>query len=164
MRRPSSRGLLLAAAAALSIALGTLAARAAGGDSDWSLPGLSGGTLSSKDVAAGDTIVVVFASWAPKCRDVVERTNPVAARWSGRARVALVDFQEEASDVSSFLAGKSPGAPVYLDGDGTFAKQHQVTTLPSLVVFHDGTFHNLGQLPDDPDAALSRELPARPHS
>jgi thiol-disulfide isomerase/thioredoxin len=162
MRRPSSRGLLLAAAAGVSIVLGSIAASAA--DSEWSLPGLSGGSLSSKDVSSGDTIVIVWASWAPKCRDIVERTNPVAARWSGRARVALVDFQEEAADVSSFLAGKSPGAPVYLDGDGTFAKQHQVTTLPSLVVFHDGTFRNLGKLPDDPDPVLSRELPARPHS
>jgi thiol-disulfide isomerase/thioredoxin len=126
---------------------------------DWRLPGLSGGALSAADVGHGTTVLVVWAGWSPRCHDIVERSNALVAKWGGRARVALVDFQEEPAEVSSFLAGKSPRAAVYLDADGAFAKRHQVTTLPGLVVYHEGTVAYQGRLPDDPDKVLSDLLP-----
>jgi thiol-disulfide isomerase/thioredoxin len=120
----------------------------------WQLPGLSGGSLSSSDVASGATVMILFAGWSPHCRDIVARSNAVAQRWGGAARVVLVDFQEEPADVSAFLAGKGSHAPVFLDGDGTFAKRHRVTTLPGLVVYRDGAAAFQGKLPADPDEVL----------
>jgi thiol-disulfide isomerase/thioredoxin len=124
----------------------------------WELPGLEGGALSSGDVASGATVIVVWAGWSPRCRDVVERGNQLVERWGGRARVALVDFQEEPADVAAFVAGKGSRAPVYLDGDGSFAKQHRVTTLPGLVVYRDGAVAYQGKLPPAPDDLLGELL------
>lgn len=125
----------------------------------WRLPGLDGGALSSADVADGATVIVVFAAWSPHCRDIVTRTNAVAERWGGRARVAMVDFQEEPADVRAFLADKGARARVYLDGDGTFAKGHRVTSLPGLVVYRNGEVAFQGKLPSDVDAVLAEALP-----
>lgn len=124
----------------------------------WRLPGLEGGSLSSDDVAHGATVMVVFAGWSPRCHDIIERTNRLVGKWGGRARVILVDFQEDPDEVSRFLAGKGAQASVYLDGDGGFAKRHQVTTLPGLVVYRDGALAYHDRLPDDPDRVLASIL------
>ena len=46
---------------------------------------------------------------------------------------------------------------ITIDADGSFAKRHQVTTLPGLVVYQDGAVVYKAALPDDPDELL-REL------
>ena len=125
---------------------------------DWRLPGLNGGALTSGDVAHGTTIVVLFAGWSPRCQDVVERSNGIASKWGGRARVALVDFQEEAAEVQGFLAGKGPQTPVYLDGDGAFAKRYALANLPGLLLLRDGAVLYAGRLPDQPDGLLDDKL------
>jgi thiol-disulfide isomerase/thioredoxin len=146
---------------ATSLALFALALLALRGDAPlrgqegWQLPGLSGAALSSGDVASGVTVMVVWAGWSPRCRDIVERSNALVDRWGGQARIAMVDFQEERADVDSFLSGKGARAPVYLDGDGAFAKQHRVTTLPGLVVYRDGAVAYQGKLPPAPDDLLA---------
>jgi thiol-disulfide isomerase/thioredoxin len=122
------------------------------------LPGLSGGQLTGAELARGATVVVVWASWSPRCRDIVERANAVASRWGGRARVVTVDFQEDPAAVEAFLRDKKLAVPVYLDRDGEFSKAHAVTTLPGLVVFQDGAVRYQGKLPADPDATLSQIL------
>jgi thiol-disulfide isomerase/thioredoxin len=122
------------------------------------LPGLDGGQLTSGDLASGSTIVVVWSTWSPRCRDIVPRVNSLAGQWGGRARVVTVNFQEEPAAVRKFLEGKSLSAPVYLDRDGEFAKAHAVTTLPGLVVFRDGAARYQGKLPADPDAVLNDAL------
>lgn len=154
MIRPIA-GRVVAVAALLLLASG--AGRAEEG---WRLSGLEGGSLSEADLARGSTIVVIWASWSPRCRerDIVERTNRLVDRWGERSRFALVDFQEEPAEVSAFLAGKNPRAPVYLDADGTFSKRHQVTTLPGLVVYRDGSVAYQGALPDNPDELLGELL------
>lgn len=125
---------------------------------EWRLPGLESGALTSGDVAHGTTIVVLFAGWSPRCADVVERSNHIAAKWGGRARVALVDFQEEAGEVQGFLAGKGAQAPVYLDGDGSFAKRYALANLPGLLLLRDGAVLYAGRLPDQPDGLLDDKL------
>ena len=122
------------------------------------LPGLRGGQLSEADLARGATVLVVWASWSPRCRDVVERANAVAGRWGGRARIATVNFQEDPEAIERFLAGKQSSVPVYLDRDGEFSKAHAVTALPGLVVFRDGKVVFAGRLPADPDAVLGEHL------
>lgn len=119
------------------------------------LPGLAGGELTEADLAQGKTVVVVWAGWSPRCREIVERTNLLADRWRGSARVVAVNFQEERGAVAAFLADKSPRFPVYLDADGEFARAQAVTNLPGLVVFVDGAVVYRGKLPADPDALLA---------
>jgi hypothetical protein len=142
--RPLAAALLLAAGLA-----GAAVAQAA-----WELPGLRGGSLSSRDVASGTTVMLVFAGWSPHCSDVVERSNALAGRLGGRARVVLVDFQEEPAEVAAFLEGKGARSPVYLDADGSFSKQHRVMTLPGMVVYRDGAVTYQGKLPQDPESVV----------
>ncbi|MGD2115635.1 MAG: TlpA disulfide reductase family protein [Acidobacteriota bacterium] len=125
---------------------------------DLSLPGLGGGRLTESDLAQGATVLVVWASWSPKCRDIVQRVNAIDRRWSGSARVVTVNFQEERSTVQEFLSGQNLAAPVFLDLDGAFSKKNSVTTLPGLLVVRDGATAYRGRLPDDPDQVIGEIL------
>jgi thiol-disulfide isomerase/thioredoxin len=121
---------------------------------DVNLSCLGGGHLTDADLGRGATIVVVWASWSPRSRDIAERVGPLAARWGGRARVVTVNFQEDGAVVERFLAGKSLGATVCLDPDGTFSRKYNIATLPGLVVLKDGQVGYHGKLPDDPDSVI----------
>lgn len=123
------------------------------------LQGLGGERLSEADLAQGATIFIVWASWSPHSRDVVGRVNQVAQRWSGKARVVTVNFQEDRGAVESFLAGKNMGTTVFLDADGAFSKKYAVATLPGLLVIKDGRVAFSGKLPADPDRILVELLP-----
>lgn len=145
----------IAAALALLVALALPLPSSA---QDFRLPGLRGGQLTSADLGQGATIVVVWASWSPRCRDIVDRVNALQARWGSRARVVTVDFQEDRGTVDGFLSGKNLSVPVYLDEDGAFSKKHAVTTLPGLLVIRDGSVAYRGKLPDDADRVLAEIL------
>jgi thiol-disulfide isomerase/thioredoxin len=125
---------------------------------DFRLPGLRGGQLTQSDLSQGATVVVVWASWSPKCRDIVDRVNAISQRWGRRARVVTVNFQEDRDTVQGFLASQNLSVPVYLDLDGAFSKKSSVTTLPGLLVVRDGTTAYRGRLPDDPSQVLSELL------
>jgi thiol-disulfide isomerase/thioredoxin len=122
---------------------------------DVRLTGLAGERLSDADLGQGIAIVVVWASWSPRSRDIVERVRPLAGRWGPRAKILTVDFEEERPAVVAFLAGRSLGAPVYLDADGVFSKKYAIATLPGLLVLKDGKAVYHGKLPDDPDRLLA---------
>ena len=122
------------------------------------LPGLRGGELTSAELGRGATVVVVWASWSPRCRDIVERVNALEASLGGAARVVTVDFQEEPAAVEEFLKGKGLRAPVYLDRDGEFSKSMEVTSLPGLVVYKEGEVRFRGRMPADPAATVSGAL------
>jgi mycothiol system anti-sigma-R factor len=125
---------------------------------DLTLTGLNGETLREADLDRGAVVVVVWASWSPRGRDVVARVNQLASRWGGSARVITVNFQEDRQTVEGFLAGKNLRVPVYLDPDGRFAKKNAVTNLPGLLVVKDGRTAFRGKLPDDPDSVLAEIL------
>ena len=124
-----------------------------------SLTGLEGGQLSETELGQGAHIIVVWAGWSPRCRDIVPRVNAIAQRWGSRARVVTVNFQEERPAVQAFLASQGLRVPVYLDTDGAFSKKHAVTTLPSLLVFKDGRNGYRGRLPDDADGVIAQVIP-----
>lgn len=140
---------LLIAAVCLGFA-GTAAAQGLGG--------LRGERLADADLAQGTTIVVFWASWSPHSRDIVERVNPIASRWGGRARVVTVNFQEDRAAVERFLSGKNLAAPVFLDADGAFSKKYKVVNLPGLLVLKDGQSVFCSKLPDDPDRVIAEVL------
>ncbi len=141
-------------AAGVAVATALLLGLAANAAENFRLPGLDGGQLTGADLARGDVVVVVWASWSPRCRDIAERVNALTRGWGNKARIVTVDFQEEPAAVREFLRDKKLSAPVFLDRDGEFSKAHAVTTLPGLVVFRDGTARYQGKLPTDPDATL----------
>jgi hypothetical protein len=143
---------------AVLLVVGAMVTAPAVAQDEWRLPGVDGGALTSGDVAHGTTIVVLFAGWSPRCADVVERSNRIAAKWGSGARIALVDFQEEAGEVQGFLAGKGSQAAVYLDGDGAFAKRYALANLPGLLLLRDGAVLYAGRLPDQPDGLLEDKL------
>lgn len=145
----------VAALLALALAAIALAAQVPPGVR---LGGLGGGELTSADLGRGKTLVVVWASWSPRCRDIVDRANALDARWRGEARVVTVDFQEDPAAVGAFLKGKGLTPPVYLDRDGEFSKALAVTSLPGLVVVRDGEVRYQGRLPADADAAIREAL------
>lgn len=123
------------------------------------LEGLDGGRLSEADLQRDATILVVWASWSPRCRDIVSRVNELDRRWSSRARVVTVVFQEEGAEARQFLAGQSLKAPVFLDSSGAFSKKYAVTTLPGLLVFNQGELSFRGKLPANPGPTLEQALP-----
>ncbi len=149
---PALRGRL--GAVVLALALLSLAAPPARAE-EISLSCLGGRHLTDADLAHGVTIVVVWASWSPRSRGIADRVGPLASRWGGRARVVTVNFQEDGAVVERFLAGKSLGAPVCLDPEGTFSRNYKIATLPGLVVLKDGQAAYAGKLPDDPDSVIA---------
>lgn len=144
------------AAFAVVLALFALAVPAAA--QNIRLQGMGGESLADADLARGTTIVVVWASWSPRSRDIVARVNPLASRWGGRARVITVNFQEERGAVEGFLSGKGLGVPVFLDPDGSFSKKYAMATLPGLLIIKDGQVVYRGKLPDDPDRVIGEFL------
>lgn len=122
------------------------------------LQGLEGGSLEATDLSRGTYIAVVFATWSPRGKDVVERANEIHDRWGGQAKVIMVDFQEESSEVEAFLAGQRPKAAVYLDLDGSFSKRFSVTHLPALLILKDGAAAFSGRLTKDSNAVISQTL------
>lgn len=129
------------------------------GAEEGKLPGLAGDSLSSADLESGRVIVVVWASWSPRCRDIVAQVNAIQQRWGQQARVVTVAFQEDAAKVRAFLGGQEKLAvPVFLDEDASFSKKHSVTHLPSLLVFNRGAKEFSGKLPTDPDPVIGKAI------
>lgn len=117
--------------------------------------GMAGERLSDADLAKGTSIVVVWATWSPRSRDIVERVKLLAGRFGGRGRFLTVDFEEDRPAIEAFLAGRSMAAPVFLDSDGAFSKKYAIATLPGLLVLKEGKAVYHGKLPDDPDRLIS---------
>lgn len=151
-RRPAT---LLAVALAM-LSAGGCARKAAA--QEITLPGLSGGQLRESELQRGTVIAVVWASWPPRCRDVVDKINDIDGRWGSQARVISINWQESRADVERFLAGKRLRSPVYLDTEGEFSKKYSKAQLPVLLVFRDGSAKVKEALPDDPHATISRAL------
>jgi thiol-disulfide isomerase/thioredoxin len=143
----------LVAIALLLLTLGPLAAETGNG-----LPGLEGGRLTEESLAEGDTIVVVWASWSPRGRNLGARVAAIADRWGERARVITVNFQEEPERARRFVRSQKVQVPVFLDREARFAKRHAVTSLPFLLVFESGETAFAGKLPADVDTVLGRVL------
>jgi thiol-disulfide isomerase/thioredoxin len=122
------------------------------------LQSLGGGRLVDSDFARGTTIVVVWASWSPRSRDIAARVSPLARRWGAQARVVTVNFQEDRAAVEGFLAGKDFGAEVFLDPEGSFSKKYAMATLPGLLIIKDGQVVYRGKLPEDPDRVIGEFL------
>lgn len=140
------------------VALALLPVTAVAQGRPFQLEGLSGGSLGPADFDQGVVIAVVWASWSPHCRNIDSRVNSISDRWGAQAKVIMVNFQEDRSEVDAFLDGENVKVPVYLDPSGAFSKKHSVTNLPGLVIFKDGNVAFSGKLSRDPNAIISQTL------
>ena len=124
-----------------------------------------GASPKALDLDQDATIVVVWTSWSPRCRDIGARIRRLVDTWSGTAVVASVVFQEEMVVVQEALVGMDLRSPVYLDSSGNFSKKHAVTTLPMLLIFKGGELAFRGRLSANPDPVIERTLESiRPQS
>ena len=158
IRRFRARPLSALAAALLPLALAAGACTRPAAAQEIVLAGLDGGQLREADLKRGNVIVVVWASWSPRGRDVVGKVNDIASRWGSRARVITVNYQESRGEVEGFLAGKGLRVPVYLDTEGEFSKKYSKPNLPVLLVFRDGDQPVRTALPDDPHQTIASAL------
>ncbi len=156
--RRSCRNLMPATATLVFLAALLLPAPSHAQGRPFQLEGLQGGSLGPADFDQGVMIVVVWASWSPHCRNIVQQVDAIANQWASQARVIMVNFQEDRSEVEAFLSGKLPKAPGYLDQSGAFSKKHSVTNLPGLLIFRDGAAAFSGKLPRNPDSIISQTL------
>ena len=155
---PGAVGRLLAAVGFVLLGAALVAAPLSAQRRSFRLEGLRSGELEPGDLQQGAVIVIVWTSWSPRSRDIVERSNAIVDRWGKRARVLTVSFQEDRETVERFLEGKRPRARVYLDPDGDFGKSYVVTQLPGLLIFKDGVTAFSGRLPRDPDSLIEQTL------
>ena len=146
--------LAFACAIVLILMLSALLGTPADGQQGESLPGLRGGQLSSAELAQGTQIIVVWASWSPRCRDISPRVNDLVQKFSGQGRVVTVNFQEEAPAIEDFVRQQPLNAPIFLDRDGAFSKRHAVTTLPGLIVMRNGEVLFEGRLAGEAEAQI----------
>lgn len=143
----------------LVVLLGLLTLGSSAGAEGSGLVTLEGREVAQAELAQGNVIFVVWASWSPRCRDIADRLDGLKGRWGGKARVVAVNFQEERPEVERFLAGRTlAGVTVALDRNNVFSKRHAITSLPGLVVLREGRSVYAGKLPDDVEALLSSLL------
>ena len=71
--------------------------------SDFSLPGVEGGALTPAALTRGDIIIVVWASWSPRCRDLGTRLQALQRSWGKDARIVSVNYQEDRKVVRAYL-------------------------------------------------------------
>lgn len=107
------------------------------------------GTAVGADELSDNAIFLVFSTWSPRCREIADRARAIEREWGGRARVFLVNFQEDAEAVEEFLEGRPSPVEVLLDSEASFSKKHKITYLPSLLAVRDGTVAFRGKLPAD---------------
>lgn len=126
----------------------------------WSLPRLGGGApFDQSMISTGVVIAVVWTTWSPRGRNIVDRLNRIEAQWGDRALVVSVVFQESPEAIEGFLDGKQLVVPVFLDsGNADFSKRHNVTQVPRLLVFKDGVTAVNVNLTDDPSPLISGAL------
>jgi hypothetical protein len=123
-----------------------------------SLEGVGGGRLSEADLGHGSAVLVFWASWSPRGRNISDRVQAVARSANGRAQVAAVNYQEDAATVRQFLAATPLSVPVFLDTDGALAKKYKMANLPGLVVLKNGAVVYQGRLPDDAGQVVADAL------
>ena len=153
--RPLSRWLVLLLLVLLMAVSAAEPGKAAEG---FRLIGLGGGELSRAELESGTVVVVVWASWSPRGREIPAQVGELVREWGERARILTVNYSEERSVVEEFLRGREMPAPVYLDSDGQFGRAYGVTSLPAPLVLRDGKTLYSGRWPGDPDALLSEIL------
>lgn len=121
------------------------------------LPGLGGDSFSESDLARGTTVVVLWASWSPKCRAVPAQIATLESSLGG-VRIVSVSYQEDEAAAAAFARQGALRGAIYLDRDGAFARRVGLATLPAFIVYRDGAVLLRGRLGDESASQISAAL------
>ncbi len=103
------------------------------------LPGLEGGRITQAAFAGRVVVVNVWASWCVPCREEAPVLQRMAREPSGAAFYGVVSADEPVP-ARAFAQEYGLDYPHAVD-DGTFARAHHVTVLPTTLIFAaDGSF------------------------
>jgi len=114
--------------------------------------------LTAETLGKGNKIIVVWASWSPRCRDIDKRVAALHEAWGSRADVLTVNFQEKPAAIRDALSKMDMKVPVYVDADGRFSKAHAVTTVPHVIVYSNGKRVVAQRLTRDVDSIIDANL------
>lgn len=103
------------------------------------LPGIEGGRITQAAFAGRVVVVNVWASWCGPCRDEAPVLQRMAREPLGAAFYGVVSADEPVP-ARAFAQEYGLDYPHAMD-DGTFARAHHVTVLPTTLIFAaDGSF------------------------
>lgn len=107
----------------------------------FSLPSLSGGTLSLASLGGRPVVMDFFASWCRECQVGQPTLTRFARIESGKVRVLGIDLavsEPQPADVSAFVRTYAIGYPIVLDRSGSVSDTYLVRSIPTEVVL-DGS-------------------------
>ena len=100
---------------------------------DFTLPTVQGSSLNMTAYRDGKPAIVFFwATWCPHCRQQLKKlyTRRSEIEEEG-VRVILVDLQESARQVQSYLTRQKIDADICLDQDGAVSDEYGVLGIPT---------------------------------
>ncbi len=119
---------------------------------NWTLEGVSDGKLvGSDDLKNRNVIIVVWSSWAPRCNTIKQDIIKLSSKWGKDVDIWVVNFQEDEDQVLQFLGKDLKNAKLFIDKTGKFSRFHNITELPAVIVYKDGTAVFKGTFVRDPE-------------
>ena len=94
---------------------------------------MGGGTLDLSRAPGVPTVLSLWASWCPPCREELPMVQQLAAAGGGQVRVLGVASLDGAKQAASFAADAGITFPSAFDGDGEVMSAIGVNTLPHTV-------------------------------
>ncbi len=107
---------------------------------DFTLPGLSGDTLSLNDYRGKPILINFWASWCPPCRSELPALQAAYTKYGNDIGFVAVDVKENRDTVAAFIDDMGLTFPVALDAEGQIAQLYEIRGTPTTVfVAADGT-------------------------
>ena len=100
---------------------------------DFTLSSIKGDRMTLSELNT-DTAVILFfwATWCPHCRTQLPKLQAEAPLMEKQGiRLVLIDLEEEAGQVQSFLSRLKVDMDVFLDRDAVVAEDYHVVGVPS---------------------------------
>lgn len=101
---------------------------------DFSLKTLDGQEVNFTKFRNGqNTMVFFWATWCPHCREELqELTGPQGEEITKKGiKILLVDIEEKAPEVSSYVKKHKINFDLVLDGEGTVAEKYNIVGVPT---------------------------------
>lgn len=111
------------------------------------LPLLSGGTLSSVDLAGKPVVFNFWASWCEPCQQEAPTLEAMYKRYQAQGVVFIgIDYEDLNPDAEAFVKQEGITYPILLDPGGTLATQFGITGVPqTYFVDRQYRFFSIGQ-------------------
>lgn len=127
---------------------------------DFTLPRLSGGTISMKELRGRPVLVNFWTSWCLPCRSEMPSLDKLYREYRDRGFVVIgVSLDRSPDVVRQFVKETDVTFPIVLDPDWHVADRFRVLGLPgTFVVGPDGDVRAFGFGPREWDSALARTM------